>query len=310
MAKSDKKSRRRARPSEAAPASKPDAKPAAKPDASAVASAEVGAAANASDLHLKQLRMKDLCDATGLGRQAIHFYIREGLLPEGQKTGRNMAYYSESHLERLRLIRRLQDEQFLPLKAIRAVLSAYDDDEAGSGLAAGDEAFSPAQQRFLHAVQQRLQGSLGAATPELTTTLGPLMARLAIDPRDLSDLVELGLLVVRPGPGSAGKRPAGKSKLLGPDSLVRQDDVWLLELLSGLRRLGLSRELGFLPADLTVVDDAVSALFRRETKLLRQRLAHLDADVAATLVEHALPIMNQLLVRLHEAKIRNFLAAL
>lgn len=306
MAKSDKKSRRRVRPTEAAAASKPDA----KPDARAAAPAEVGAAANASDLHLKQLRMKDLCDATGLGRQAIHFYIREGLLPEGQKTGRNMAYYSESHLERLRLIRRLQDEQFLPLKAIRAVLSAYEDDAASGSLGAVDGAFSPAQQRLLHAVQQRLQGSLGAATPELTTPLGPLMARLAIDPRDLSDLVELGLLVVRPGPGSAGKRPAGKSKLLGPDSLVRQDDVWLLELLSGLRRLGLSRELGFLPADLTVVDDAVSALFRKETKLLRQRLAHLDADVAATLVEHALPMMNQLLVRLHEAKIRNFLAAL
>jgi DNA-binding transcriptional MerR regulator len=308
MAKSDKKSRRpgRVRPTEAAP----DSKAEARPEASAAVRAEVGAAANASDLHLKPLRMKDLCDATGLGRQAIHFYIREGLLPEGQKTGRNMAYYSENHLERLRLIRRLQDEQFLPLKAIRAVLSAYDDDEAGGGLAAGDQAFSPAQQRFLHAVQQRLQGSLGAATPDLTTPLGPLMARLSIDPRDLTELVELGLLVVRPAPGSAGKRPTGKGRGHGPDSLVRQDDVWLLELLSGLRRLGLSRELGFLPADLTVVDDAVAALFRKETKLLRQRLAHLDADVAATLVEHALPIMNQLLVRLHEAKIRNFLAAL
>lgn len=254
--------------------------------------------------------MKDLCDATGLGRQAIHFYIREGLLSEGKKTGRNMAYYDEGHLERLRLIRRLQDEQFLPLKAIRAVLSAYEDDEASGSMGASEGAFSPAQQRFLSAVQQRLRGSLGAAQPEVTTPLGPLMARLDIDPRDLTELVELGLLVVRPAPSAAGKRPAGKGRTPSPDAQVRQDDVWLLELLSGLRRLGLSRELGFLPADLTVVDDAVSALFRKETKLLRQRLAHLDADVAASLVEHALPIMNQLLVRLHEAKIRNFLAAL
>ena len=36
-------------------------------------------------------RMKDLCDRTGLPRQVIHFYIQQGLLPEGQKTGRNMA---------------------------------------------------------------------------------------------------------------------------------------------------------------------------------------------------------------------------
>lgn len=277
-------------------------RPAARPSASP--------AADANDLHLVRLRMKDLCDATGLGRQAIHFYIREGLLSEGKKTGRNMAYYTEAHIERLRLIRRLQDEQFLPLKAIRAVLSAYDDDD-GAGLSADEQVFSPAQQRFLSAVRQRLQGSLGSATPELTTPLGPLLARLDLDSRDLSELVELGLLVVRPAPGSPAKGGAGgKSRLLSPEAQVRQDDVWLLELLSGLRRLGLSRELGFLPADLTVVDDAVSALFKKETRLLRQRLAHLDAEVAATLVEHALPMMNQLLVRLHEAKIRNFLAAL
>jgi DNA-binding transcriptional MerR regulator len=66
--------------------------------------------------------MRDLCQATGLERQTIHFYIQEGLLPEGKKTGRNMAYYGEDHLERLRLIKKLQEERFLPLRAIRAVL--------------------------------------------------------------------------------------------------------------------------------------------------------------------------------------------
>src|SRR3990167_7497312 len=69
-------------------------------------------------------RMKDLCAQTGLQRQAVHFYIQQGLLPEGEKTGRNMAYYSQIHVERLRLIRRLQEEHFLPLKAIRAVVDA------------------------------------------------------------------------------------------------------------------------------------------------------------------------------------------
>ena len=31
-------------------------------------------------------RMKDLCEATGLQRQAIHYYIKKGLLPSGHKT--------------------------------------------------------------------------------------------------------------------------------------------------------------------------------------------------------------------------------
>ena len=30
-------------------------------------------------------RMKDLCEATGLPRQAIHFYIQQGLLPPGAR---------------------------------------------------------------------------------------------------------------------------------------------------------------------------------------------------------------------------------
>ena len=33
-------------------------------------------------------RMGELCTLTGLPRQVIHFYIHEGLLPEGTKTGK------------------------------------------------------------------------------------------------------------------------------------------------------------------------------------------------------------------------------
>lgn len=65
-------------------------------------------------------RMREL---SGLPRQAIHFYIQQGLLPEGEKTGRNMAYYSAQHVERLKIIRKLQQERFLPLKAIRGSFS-------------------------------------------------------------------------------------------------------------------------------------------------------------------------------------------
>src|SRR5688500_20290219 len=70
----------------------------------------------------RPFRMRDLCEMTGLSRQAIHFYIQQGLVPEGRKTGRNMAWYGPEHVERLQLVRRLQEERFLPLKAIRALL--------------------------------------------------------------------------------------------------------------------------------------------------------------------------------------------
>ena len=66
--------------------------------------------------------MRDLCARTGLSRQAIHFYVAQGLVEAPKKTGRTMGYYTEAHVERILLVRRLQEEHFLPLKAIRAMI--------------------------------------------------------------------------------------------------------------------------------------------------------------------------------------------
>ena len=55
----------------------------------------------------------------------IKFYIREGLLPAGQRTSRNQASYDAQHLERLVLIRTLQDAG-LRLEVIARALRAAD----------------------------------------------------------------------------------------------------------------------------------------------------------------------------------------
>jgi DNA-binding transcriptional MerR regulator len=43
-------------------------------------------------------------------------------LPEPVRTSRNMAYYPPDFVERIRLIKRLQEERFLPLRLIKGVL--------------------------------------------------------------------------------------------------------------------------------------------------------------------------------------------
>src|SRR6201991_4531189 len=68
------------------------------------------------------LRMGELAEASGVPAPTIKHYLREGLLPEGLKTSRNMAYYPPEFVDRIRLIKRLQEERYLPLKAIRRVL--------------------------------------------------------------------------------------------------------------------------------------------------------------------------------------------
>jgi DNA-binding transcriptional MerR regulator len=68
------------------------------------------------------LKMAELAEASGVSPATIKHYLREGLLPEPVKTSRNMAYYPPSFVERLRLIKQLQEERYMPLKVIREVL--------------------------------------------------------------------------------------------------------------------------------------------------------------------------------------------
>jgi DNA-binding transcriptional MerR regulator len=75
----------------------------------------------------KRMRMAELARASGVSRDTIHYYLREGLLPKPIKGGRTVSYYDDSHLERLRLIRRLRDEKYLPVAVIRRLVDAGPD---------------------------------------------------------------------------------------------------------------------------------------------------------------------------------------
>ena len=63
----------------------------------------------------------------------IKHYLREGLLPEPVKTSRNMAWYPREFVERVQLIKQLQEERFLPLKVIKEVLEQGGATAAPSG---------------------------------------------------------------------------------------------------------------------------------------------------------------------------------
>jgi len=68
------------------------------------------------------LKIRDLVERTRVSKETVHFYIREGLLPKPRKRGRNIADYAESHVERIRMIKELQDNYFLPLSLIKNIL--------------------------------------------------------------------------------------------------------------------------------------------------------------------------------------------
>ena len=91
------------------------------------------------------MKMRELEDKTGVGREAIRFYIREGMLPEPEKPKRNVADYSEQYVTRIKLIKELQEKRFLPLKLVKAVLDSSDSRElVGAESVPGIEHFLPA----------------------------------------------------------------------------------------------------------------------------------------------------------------------
>ena len=230
-------------------------------------------------------KMRDLCRLTGLPRQAIHFYIQQGLVPPGHKTGRNTARYGEVHVERIRVVRQLQDERFMPLRAIRAVLDGEDD------------AFTPAQRGLLLDVKHRLATSLARPRDDAPRIEArALLARHGLDRRDLDDLVRSRVIDVVRG-------PRGKV-------LVAADDAWAFELYAEVRRAGFTRDLGFDARLLRIYERAIAGLFEKETTILTERLAKLPPERVAAMLEKAIPLVHQFLARYHSKKVRDFFASM
>ena len=227
-------------------------------------------------------RMKDLCEATGLPRQAIHFYIQQGLLPPGRKTGRNMAWYADEHIERLHLIKKLQHEQFLPLKAIKALFDGE------------DGVFSPGQHAFLAGVKERLAESL-KTSDDRRPTLTPeeIAEKTGVDSEDVERAFELGLVG---GEGSDGALR------------IAAADLWIFEVFGKVRALGFSSDLGFRVEDMALYEDAMTSLLNDEVRLISSRLSELPPDEVATMIEGVVPVLNHYIVRLHSTKIRELFA--
>lgn len=76
------------------------------------------------------LELGELCEQTGVTVRTVRYYIQQGLLASPGQMGPG-AKYTQSHLARLLLIRKLQQEH-LPLAEIRRRLSNLDDESVVS----------------------------------------------------------------------------------------------------------------------------------------------------------------------------------
>ncbi len=71
------------------------------------------------------MKINELAKRTGVSKETIHHYIREGILRKPRKTGKNTADYNEGYVEQIRIIKELRDNYFLPLPVIKKILKKH-----------------------------------------------------------------------------------------------------------------------------------------------------------------------------------------
>jgi DNA-binding transcriptional MerR regulator len=68
------------------------------------------------------MRIGELVKQTGVPKETIHFYIREGLLRKPRPSGTHIPDYTTAHVNRVLLIKELRDSFFLPIPEIKKII--------------------------------------------------------------------------------------------------------------------------------------------------------------------------------------------
>lgn len=212
------------------------------------------------------LKMSELAERSGVSSATIKHYLREGLLGDGGeivRTSRNMAYYPPEYVDRIQLIKRLQEDRYMPLRVIREVI---DED--------------PEQARKLLEVEERiLERALEAQGDRVAAE--EARERFAIPLDALERLGELGVV----SPIGDGYDP---------------EDVKILEAISRFRAGGYDERLGFTVYDTLRYRDALAPVVEEEVRTFINRLAgQVDADEAVEIVGSGVEPLRDLLGAMH-----------
>lgn len=230
-------------------------------------STTVDAAGDAS-LDRSLLKMSELAERSGVSAGTIRYYLREGLLGEGTeivRTSRNMAYYPPEYVQRIELIKRLQEKRFMPLRVIKGALEE-----------------DPDRMRALIELEDRiLERALAGADDRSRVSMKAVRERYEIPRNVLERLAEIGVL----SPNRNG---------------YDQDDVKIIEAIASFRAGGYEEALGFTVYDTLRYREALEPLVQAEVRALLERLAgEVEVERAMEIVAAGVEPLRELLGAMH-----------
>src|SRR5579862_3173520 len=213
-----------------------------------------------------RLKMSELAERSGVSAGTIKHYLREGLLGSDEdvlRTSRNMAYYPESFVQRIQLIKRLQEERFMPLRVIRDVVG--EDHERAA--------------RVIELEDKILERAIEAGES------GRVSRKSVLDtydvPRNVLERLEQ-LEVLTPN-------------ARGYDA----DDVAIIAAISRFRASGYEEEIGFTVYDTLRYREALAPLVAEEVRVLLERLEHVEVERAIEIISAGVQPLRGLVGAIH-----------
>jgi DNA-binding transcriptional MerR regulator len=213
------------------------------------------------------LKMSELSQRSGVSAGTIKHYLREGLLGDGEgvvRTSRNMAYYPPAYVQRITLIKRLQEDRFLPLKVIKRML----DEDPDRALA-------------LVELEDRIIERALEKRETVRVSAQDIRTRYDLPQNVLDRLAEIGVLT----PDARG---------------YDADDVAIIEAMVRFRAGGYDEALGFTVYDTLRYREALQPLVEEEIRTMLGRFAgEVEPERAADIIASGTEPLRELLGAMH-----------
>jgi DNA-binding transcriptional MerR regulator len=188
------------------------------------------------------MRIGELVKQTGVPKETIHFYLREGLIRKPRRSGTHTADYTAGHVNRILLIKELRDSFFLPIPEIKKIL------KQNRRQSASDQAVADLHNKYFRPLDRLLA----------TEVVGREAFREAtgIGRKWLAVMEDWGIITAHPKDG---------------EPLYSRDDLIIGRLMVDMDRLGFGPKDGYDPEELKRIADFIRRFVRSSHRDYYQR---------------------------------------
>jgi DNA-binding transcriptional MerR regulator len=176
----------------------------------------------------EKVQISELAERTGVPKETIHYYLREGVLRRPHKKGKNRTDYNASYVEQIQVIKKLQENYFLPLSVIKKIVKKQ-------------KKQSPLEKSSFHLLNEYFKPLERLLTSEITGS-ETFEEATGLSNKWLTKMEEWKVIT---------------AKIKNGQPVYSQDDVIIGKLLVDMDRLGFGPKDGYDPENIKRISDFI-----------------------------------------------------